>query len=302
MPSSDLFNELGKTLTSNESVYVLSALRQDPLVWRTLGQSELLSAAVERIGDQAHLWSPARLALLVLGDPRSVDALRAEPMALLGPGLQELALQAYQNLQRGAKAPSTLREAALLALTLRERRRLTGTWVGMLAEIMPKAGQSDALWRTPLAILYGLIPDPEEMLRSLLSKNAPRVAFLWAMHAQLSQPVSDAEHTQVFVRVLHGLPTAHQLILLRSLSLHGREPLAAALADHLLVNHPAFAALRSQASTDGFDPAALSNRALALQQMGAFYQLAGDSSQALSLFDAAHTTLEQWFAVFSFKG
>lgn len=296
MPSSELIKELGKLFPSNELVQVLSALRQEPLVWRSFDHAELFHAAVERIGNQVHLWSPARLALLALGDPRSVDSLRAEPMALLGPGLQELALQAYQNLQRGAKPPSTLREAALLALTLRERRRLTGTWGGMLAEIMPKTGPVDSVWRAPLAILYGLIPDPEEMLRSLLTKNAPRPAFLLVMHTQLSQPMSDAEHQQVFLRLLQGLPTSHQLNLLRCLSLYGREVLAAALAENLLFNHPAFTTLRSQASSDGVDLATLSARALALQQMGAFYQLSGDQGQAQSLFDAAHSALEQWMA------
>lgn len=308
MPSGDLFYEIGRLFSSSESPLVLSALRQEPLVWQSLQNREFLQAAVERSSvraggtSEAGFWTPARLALLALGDPRPVDALRAEPMAVLGPSLQELALQAYQNMQRTGQPPATLRDAALLALTLRERRRLTGAWTGMIGEILPREGDktklavAERMWRAPLAILYGLIPDPEEMLRSLLCKNAPHAAFAWAVHAQLCQPLSESEHAQIFTRLLHNQPVVYQLNLLRTLSLYGRESLAAALADRLLIGHPAFASLRAQNGENPPDLAALSSRALALQQMGAFYHLAGDSTQALSLYQAAQQTLEQWQA------
>lgn len=296
MPSSDLFNEIGRLFSSSDSVPVLAALRQEPLVWQGLERPEFLQLAVERAGSQARYWCPGRLALLALGDPRPMDALRAEPMALLGPGLQELALQAYQNFQRTGQPPATLRDGALLALTLRERRRLTGTWSGMLQEILPRSGQPDAIWRAPLAILYGLIPDPDEMLRSLLVKNAPSAAYEWAIHAQLSQPVRESEHVQVFSRLLQGLPVPAQLNLLRGLSLRGRESLAASLADRLLIGNPAFTSLRAPTGVITQDLAGLSSRALAMQQMGSFYQLSGDDSQALSLLSAAQSVLEQWLA------
>ena len=294
MPSSDLFHEIERIFSANEAVQVLSALRQETLVWESLQQPEFLQAAVERAGNQAQCWNPSRLALLALGDPRSIESLRAEPQALLGPGLQELALQVYQNLQRTGRSPANLREAALLALTLRERRRLTGTWSGMLTEIMPRPGQAETVWRTPLAVLYGMVPDAEEMLRSLLAKNAPPAAFEWVAHAQLSQPVSVADHIAAFTRLMHGMPVSHQLNLLRVISLRGREALAGELAGTLLIGHSAFASLRAQNGVDRLDLAALSSRALALHQMGAFYQLAGEGAQALSLFTAAQSALDQW--------
>ena len=305
MPSSDIFYQFGQLYSADETAQVLTALRQDSLVWDSLKQPDFLQSALERAVTSAddetqdcgvHFWSPGRLALLALGDPRPVEALRSEPMALLGPGLQELALQAYQALQRSGRAPATLRDAALLALMLRERRRLTGSWAGMFAEILMKHGPSETVWRAPLAVLYGIIPDPEELLRSLMVKNAPRAAVAWAVHAQLSQPVTETEHTQVLGRLMQGLPVASQLQLLRALSLQGRERLAAALADRLVIGHPAFSNLRAQTGTEGGDLEALATRALALQQMGAFYQLAGDGGQAHSLFSAAQTTLEQWQA------
>ncbi|RPJ44439.1 MAG: hypothetical protein EHM21_10240, partial [Chloroflexi bacterium] len=292
-------------LSPEESVQVLTALRQDPLVWQSLEQPEFLQAALEQAGSQIQCWSPGRLALLALNETRPTEALRAEPMLPLGPALQERALQAYQAAQRSGKSPASLKEAGLLALALRERRRLTGTWTGLLQELLPKQNAADstsqvstalAVWRSSLACLYGLIPDPEEMLRSLLPKNPARIPFEWIAAAQLSQPSNEAEHVNAFMKILQGLPVAFQLNLLRSLSLRGSGRIAAILASRLLVGHPAFASVRAQSRPNELDTAGLSVRALALQQMGAFYQLSGERTQALALYSAAEMTLEQWLA------
>jgi tetratricopeptide (TPR) repeat protein len=304
MPSSELFSEFGRLFGSTDAVVVLDSLRQEPLIWQSLEDAVFFRAAVERAGLNAadpSFWRPSRLALFALGDPRPMEALSAEPMALLGPGLQELALQAYQNLQRSGRPPTTLRDAALLALTLRERRRLTGTWSGMLKELLPRdaatrPARAEMIWRAPLAVLYGFVPDPAEMLRSLITRNAPHTAYLWAVHAQLCQPCTEEEHAQVFTNLLQNLDVTQQLTMLRLISLHGREPLADALANRLLIGHPAFSNLRAHGSADGTDLVSLSARALSLQQMGAFYHLAGDSTQALSLYLAAQAALDQWQA------
>ncbi len=280
MQSNDLFSEIGQVLSAEESAQVFSALRQDPLVWQNLEQAGALQSALDCLGGQALNWNPGRLALLALGPgadsaSRPAEALRAEPLSALGQNMQERALQAYQMAQNTAKPPAALREAGLLALALRERRRLTGTWSGLLAEILPKPGQADtapgspfAIWRTPLACLYGLIPDPDEMLRSLLPKTAQSLPFALIVHILLSQPFSEEEHIRAFSRLLRGLPVSLQLCLLRTLNLHGRERIAAALSGTLVVGHTAFASLRAQSGANEPELVGLSQRALALTANG----------------------------------
>lgn len=299
MQSLDLFHELGRVLPEGDSVLVLSALRQDSLVWQSLEDPDFFSAVLECAGSQPALWSPGHLALLALGDSRTPEVLSAGTMPLLGQPLQEKALSMYQYAQRTGTPPASIRDAGLLALALRERRRLTGSWHGLLQEILPKPGQPESfysIWGTPLAVLYSLVPDPEEMLRNLLPKTALRVPVEWITHTQLCQPVSDQDHLQIFTQLMQGLPVTLQLTQLRSLGLHGRESIAAALADRLLMAHPAFTSLRAPVKSQDLDLAALSNRALALQQMGSFYQISGDRVQALSLFSAAEKALGQWLA------
>ena len=297
--SSDFFLEIGRILPADETMLVLAALRHDPLVWQSLEGEDFFKIALEQAGSQASSWTPGRLALLAMEEQRPAETLRAEPLTALSQALQERALQAYQNIQRTGKPPATLREAGLLALAMRERRRLTGTWSGLLQEIFARQKSSDGLfqvWRTPLACLYALVPDPTDMLRGLLPKTQQSLPFEWIIYAQLCQPVNDAEHAQALMQVLQNLPVVYQLNLLRNLSLHGRENIAADLASHILVGHPAFANLRMQANKQEHDLAALASRSLALQQMGAFYQLAADRNQALSLYNAAEITLDQWRA------
>ncbi len=299
MQSNDLISEIGRILTSAEVAQVLAGLREDALVWQNLQEADFLKTALNGAGSQVRCWSPGQMALLALTETQPAEALRSEPLVPLNANLQERALQAYQAVKRSGKAPQTLSEVALLALTLRERRRLTGTWSGLLQELLPRQTSFEevvSVWRTPLACLYALIPDPEEMLRSLLPKTPTRSAFEWITHTQLSQPLSQAEHVQVFSRLMQGLLVPSQLHLLRSISLHGREVLAAELADRLLVGNPAFASLHTQSIPNELDLIGLSSRAISLQQMGAFYQLSGNHAEALSLYQAAEQTLEQWHA------
>lgn len=298
MESIDLYREIDRVLPQENFIQVMSALRIDPLVWQSLQQPKFLQSALDRAGAQADRWSPGQLSLMMLTDTRP-EKLREEPLVPLEHVLQEKSLRAYQSAQRNVTHPETLSEAGLLALALRERRRLTGTWNGLLQEIMPKPSQAETLfpvWRTALACLYALSPDPIEMLRGLMPKSPNRVALDWITFTQMAQPLSQEDHLISFTQVLKGFQVSTQLSVLRNISLHGHEYLAGLVADRLLIGHPAFSNLRIHNPMNDLDLSNLSSRALALQQLGTFYQLAGDQTQAISLFGAAAEAIQQWLS------
>jgi len=298
MQTIDLLTEIGRLFPGGESVQILAALRKDPLVWGSLQKEDFLQAALSGAGSQVLYWSPGYLAMLSLSGVEPQN-LRAEPLTSLDGALQENVLRAYQYAQGTATIPGGLAEAGLLALALRERRRLTGAWSGLLKELLPKPNQAEtasAIWRTPLACLYSLVPDPEDMLRELAVKTKLQVPLEWLAHVVVSQPLGANEQTQILTRVLKQLPVEVQLGVLRSLSLHGSEDLARSVASQLVIGHPAFANVRVQHGSDKTGPSHLSERALSLQQMGTFYQLAGDPEQALSLLTATEEVLGQWAA------
>ncbi len=296
MQTIDLFTEIGSLFPNGESVQILTALQQDPIVWSGLQREEFLQAALAEAGSHSARWSPGRLAMLALGESWP-ETNYAEPLTALSVTLQEKALRAYQIAQRTAAVPGSLAEAGLLALALRERRRLTGTWSGLLQELMPRPGLAESLfpvWRTPLACLYGLIPDPEKMIRELAPSTVLRVPLDWMVNILVAQPPGSEDQVRVLTRILESLPAAVQLGFLRNLSLRGFERLAGGVASNLVAGHPAFTNLRSHADLDEPDLASLTARALSLHQMGSFYQLSGDRDQARSLLESAKAVLERW--------
>lgn len=315
MQQGDLYSELSQYLSASDAAQVMAALRQDPIVWKSFSNAGLLQNMVEHARNQVNCWSPGFTALQALGLEQLPQDLAVEPLQPLEATWQERVLQTYQNMQapiadifpaqfgsqvsEDQKSLGLLREAGLLALALRERRRLTGNWIGLLGEVHSKATQSEgslALWRAAIACLYTLIPDPKEMLRALLPRSSAKITFEWFVHAQLCQPVSNQTHCDVFTQILQGQPLVLQLGVLRSLSLHGRTEVAAALAGTLLSGHPAFALLRTQVGLGELDLPGVAARALALQQMSALYQLSGNRAQAQALLRLVESTLKHWLA------
>jgi tetratricopeptide (TPR) repeat protein len=137
--------------------------------------------------------------------------LRALPLSPLNTALQHKALRAYETLAHSHSPQSgllTLPQAGLLALALRERRRLTGSWKG-LPEDLP-AEHPDP-WLTPLACLYGLVPDPLEFMATLVIQPAH---YKLALGILLCQP----EAPEVQLEMLGQLSPAQAPLFLRTLA------------------------------------------------------------------------------------
>lgn len=188
---------------------VINALRQDELVWESLQEPDFGEKALATLGDRPAAWSPASLAFLALEQPLPSSG------APLDPLLRQRALRAYEALLRqGAKGSVerlSLSQAALLAITLAEHHALSGSWEDLPADLRPVPKESPAfgaLWRTPLAILYGLASDPLNLLRSLARPGAARPLKELALHALLSNPLPATEQGQALAALLRDMPLA----------------------------------------------------------------------------------------------
>ena len=135
MQPADLFVQLRNTLDTTDSPVVLSAIKSDSLVWRTLFNSESAKALLEEPHSLPVDWSPGALALRLMGSRlRPVD-LNSEPMQTIDNGLRKKALDAFETVLRSGEPVKSLEDAGLVALALRERRRKTHTWAGMADEL-----------------------------------------------------------------------------------------------------------------------------------------------------------------------
>jgi tetratricopeptide (TPR) repeat protein len=203
-----------QTLEQTARPWWLAAMRQDAQIWRVL-----LTAAGLPALEALPLaeWSPAALSLAALHQPPDPAPLRQ--LKTIPPQLRLRAGKAFERhtQPRSALTPeiqTDLAEAGLLALALRERRRLIGHWDGLAADLHLAALNS---WRTPLACLFGMIPDPLEMLRAVFGDGLQPEQNTLALHALLSNPLPPTEQAALLESILpaNPLPFLQQLASLR---------------------------------------------------------------------------------------
>ncbi len=293
--------DLKRVLSTDVLPQVLSALRQDRLVWEQLEDVEFAGKAIAYAGEKPELWSPASLAILCLDLTISLDYLRTLPLQPLSPELRQQAAKAYEDTFRTGQPPSSLAKAGLLALALRERRRLTDTWQGLLSDLQGKNLSSPTLplhvWSTPIACLYAMIPDQAAMLKALLPA-APAVMgkdpIQLVLHALLSNPVSPAIQVQSLADLLMGYQDDTQLRWLDELEAEGKTSLASQLATALLQNRTVEDPAEKSISSLVDDPI-LSTESLesllSKKQLAKYYLFSGKPGEAVRVLNALQGSL-----------
>lgn len=204
--------------------WVIAALRHDELVWKTLLENDSILQAPNGARHLPENWSPAWVAFITLGQP--VPA----PNATLSLGLRQRAFQTYEAIthrrQTANEEMQPITRAALLALALRERLRLTGKWDNLIEEL---ALVPSDIWRTPLACLYGLIEKPLDLLHALLIPGGSSEIYNLAIHSLLSNPLPPEILSAQLQLLMENLPISEiQKLLLQLVII--RPKLAAELA------------------------------------------------------------------------
>ncbi len=221
--------ELKNKFSPAEWPWVLVALRQDKGVWEALEKTGLGVQALETLPAQPAAWSPAALALLALGNPVTLDDLHRSPLRPLEQHLFHQASRVYEDWMKDQQAPGNLAGAGLLALTYREQYRLSGSWQETLRSI---ASGLNAV-KTTLACLYGMLPEPQDLLRAMSLQEAGTDWLAAAVHAFCSQPNPPTQQVEALYNL--GLCLHSQSILeLLQVVLASRPAIAGTLANKLL--------------------------------------------------------------------
>jgi tetratricopeptide (TPR) repeat protein len=303
MQSSSFLSEFQRVLPPEIARLVYQTLRRDPLIWTSLQDDVFFQKVVTRSGEDPAGWSPAGLALLAAAEDLTLEKYTSPDMPALNRDLRQYALHAYDEIRRESKPPATLKAAGLAALALRERRRLTHSWQGMTAEMMIAPEQNPvtfaAAWRTPLACLYGMAPEPGELITNLLSLDVRWPAIELITHMLLCNPV-DADtrasvpvssREELFVLAAAAGTVEQQIQWLRNLQRLGEGRLAARLAYRLLEEQPD----RDPVSwTQNDQPAASLHKAHDLAQWASLHRFAGQNEQAYALIEKAREATRRW--------
>ena len=227
MNHSSFIRRLKDSLPATQFPWVLAALRQDMYVWESLLEPEFATIVFTEEASRLSTWSPGSLALQALDAQVNAAQLISDIQQPLEVGLRRRAFQTYEGLTASddeghPEQPEGcndglcgLRAAGLIALALRERRRLVGSWEGLGKELtvplQSNRGQefqeprSFTTWKTPIACLIGLVPDPLDLVHALQAGDATSDHIAIIIHAILSNPNPPEVQFEIISGIVNGL-------------------------------------------------------------------------------------------------
>lgn len=233
MQLSSILSEFKHLFDDQQLPSVLYALRQDPLVWQEIEKDAFFSRAKEYCGNQAELWNPATLSLLALEHPIPLDSLTQQPLMPIDVNLRQKAARMYEENFRTPKPLTSLADGGLLALALRERRRVKGNWTGISSELPLTIDSSGFAWISPLACLIAMLPADDDLLQKILPSSTDEhygeIVFA-VEHAVLCQPLKADTQLDMMVKAAGEVDISSQMVWVNSLFQHGLPDLAHALA------------------------------------------------------------------------
>lgn len=239
-----LLERLNDFLSPSDVQMVLASLRQEPLIWDALQNADLAEKVAVRAAGQASQWNPAVIALLAIDPQLQLEFLRAQPLQPVDNSLRIKMARLYEQIfsrtnadSQGSRPVPTLEQAGLVALTLRERRRLKKTWEGLGTELPIDNPANLPTLKTAFSCLFALSSDLLELCQALLTSARPasqptRIAII--LHAVLSNPWSLEEQVRFLTEMMADVLPEHYLDWLDAIQSLGRPALAHEVAARLL--------------------------------------------------------------------
>lgn len=287
MPSVDFLTEIRNQLPASDALTIISRLRIDPLVWASL-QEGLVERVLAAGGENPQNWSPASLMQLAAGQAW------AEPARwVLKPAEMKRANQMFDEAVRDHRTALNLKEAGYLAVALLERWQKSDNLVGLIENNAGEpAGRLLAIWRTPLAVLYGMLADPGQLLRALLPKKVGILSIGWITHIVLTNPIDAGQRVQLLSQLVGSVSPAQQINWLRYLQLGGYAELASQVARGLLAKTPAVTTgSLTNHTPEKFDLELNVVRLVELIRMVGLYRYSDQTANARAMAQKAKQTL-----------
>lgn len=302
MKKASLLSKLERQFPPEQNARVLRALRLNNLTWTALQQTRLAEKALTVLGKNSSWWTPLGIALVAGG------YLRDEPAGSLGEvvdaEIKRRAIEFQGSASYRNEKPQTLNDSFLLAVAWRELRRTQGNWEFLATEWKRISSGSSGkdLWplTSAVTILWPLLSDAKEFVAWLFATFPLGEAARITGTCLVTNAVGDADLQREAAAVLQHEDATRQLAVLIFLRHVGQKDLAASLASRFLTSNPRFAPLRMKTNLDDLSAAQLADRAVALQQMALFNQLAGNTVHAdlgLAFADSALRHLMNGIAV-----
>lgn len=225
MNPGELLIKISGFLETSSLSEVISAFHQNQLIWESISEESFLNTFSEAAGKDPNAWNPGAFALHSIGAGDSATTISQEPLHALAPELRQHASAIFQKTLKTGASPSSLPEAVYLSLALRERKRLTSSWSGMVNEITRSASShifDREIWQTSFSILYSWFKQEEQLLEEITSiqEYLPEQQYYdFVSKIILSQAISAENKKATLSAQIAREDFAHQVVWLQQLSL-----------------------------------------------------------------------------------
>lgn len=281
-----LLDQIQDRFDSPTTRSVVSAFRAEPLVWHYLETTPDLEEWLSFASDDLSHWQPGVLALFSLDHSlpeKDLTNLEIE----IPTELHDRVANVFEMTRMTGLEPTSLVDAALLALHLREFRRNEGSWKNLSEKLLSGKCRLP-VWKTALAVLPQLVPDFETAVDSLVtqlsSTHAETLGNL-IVHQAVINPADENIRYQIYRRWLQNAPIDLQISTLRAMRSVEDESLIKLLANSFL----------AQAQTTDGDSQIKSGKPTveAFRQQAVLSQIAGQPAQASRAIDQAFDALNR---------
>ncbi len=265
---------------------IVSAFRAEPLAWHFLENTPDLEQWLAFASDDLSRWQPGVLALFSLD--HSLPEKDLTNLAIDLPAeLDERIKNVFEMTRLTGLEPTTLPDAALLALHLREFRRREGSWNALSRNLLSGKGRLP-VWKTAFVVLPQLVPDFDTAMDSLVSElSSQHSDTLGALivHQVAVSPADESTRYQTYQRRLQKAPVELQISTLRAMRQFEDESLIKLLANSFL------AQTQTPKMESGKNPAQPGVNTF--RQQAVLSQIAGQPAQASLSIDHAFNALNR---------
>jgi len=285
-----------KNFSAEQAARIILASRQDWNAWKVLQDSAFYEKFHASLNNDIQNWSLARMAVQTFETPIDINRLRKDLNFKLPGNLASNALKEYRHFINQENTEFDIHKAGMIALALRERRRVTGNWKGINTELFSQNDDHpESYWGTIIACLVGMIPDPVELFKELFSDpKYVTPAILIICHALLSLPYSIEVLAGFVTKILEDSNIEVQYKFLSYLDAQGRKELVQTVITDLLNQSPE----RKKKQPPHTDSEELIQRILTEKRIGILESLYGNQDIARSHFLSAHRTINEWLGDF----
>lgn len=268
---------------------VISAFRAEPLVWKALTDEGLLNAFEEFSGEDPKLWQPGLLAVFTLSPKLAAQNLLDQEVKI-PTALNTKATKTLDTIRLTGLEPSTLEEAALLALALRNYHALNNGWEDVSSFLSAPRGNLD-LWRSAFDCLPALLPQLPQLAQELAAKTplaqTGKVCAL-LLHMVDCTPTLENDRFQLLIDLFGTSSLDFQRECLQQLKAVESPEFLGRLAASFLAAFPQ----EPPAEKENFNAPSFEN-VIELRKIAFLNQAAGQPQQALK---AIHNAFEQFSA------